>query len=488
MREFTFTDDKSNKFWTIGLDGASFTVTFGRVGTKGQTHTKSFADAATAKKEHDKLVSEKIRKGYVENAVASPPAPPSMERRALEDSLAEHPDELATHSAYADYLTEQGDPRGEFIQAQLALEDESRSKEERDALRKREAALLKTSAAKWLGDAGRFLDGPWGGPGKPYQFRFVRGWPDFIRTLPVPEEIVAAIARSPECRLLRHLEIVYDMEYHPHDFDQFTAGPIGQLRDGEAEGASYDATCTLPHLAESAYVTNLRVLKYGFGDNDPDSLTHSTMVDPFGMPGADAVLGVLQKNPRLEELYLNVSVGSPEDLFSSPLLGSLRAFQFYFGTADYSEHGQESDPYPLSVLAENTALEKLTTLRLHPGRDASIDLGEFDALLRSPNLPALEHLQVHMTTFGDEGAERVVRSGILKRLKTLDLGYGNMTDVGAGILASSPDIKKLSVLNVSRNALTYGGIHALTLAGVRVVADDMHAVDETDYLYEVDRE
>src|SRR5262249_27900799 len=54
MRTFVYTDAKSNKFWHIELHGVSFTVTFGRVGTKGQTQTKDFPNAATAKKEHDK--------------------------------------------------------------------------------------------------------------------------------------------------------------------------------------------------------------------------------------------------------------------------------------------------------------------------------------------------------------------------------------------------------------------------------------------------
>ena len=46
-------------------------------------------------------------------------------RAALEDAIAANPDDRAAHSAYADLLTEEGDPRGEFIAVQLALEDES---------------------------------------------------------------------------------------------------------------------------------------------------------------------------------------------------------------------------------------------------------------------------------------------------------------------------------------------------------------------------
>src|SRR5262249_25890457 len=132
MRTFVFSDGKSNKFWNIELKGNSFTVTFGKVGTTGQTQTKKFADEEKAQKACDKLVTEKLGKGYTETTPAPPP--PSPLQKSLESALAENPDDLAAHSAYADYLSEQGDPRGEFIQIQLALEDESRPAAERKQL------------------------------------------------------------------------------------------------------------------------------------------------------------------------------------------------------------------------------------------------------------------------------------------------------------------------------------------------------------------
>jgi cell wall assembly regulator SMI1/predicted DNA-binding WGR domain protein len=52
------------KFWAVKLEGSSFTVRFGKQGTDGQEQVKSFADAALAKKEHDKLVASKTKKGY----------------------------------------------------------------------------------------------------------------------------------------------------------------------------------------------------------------------------------------------------------------------------------------------------------------------------------------------------------------------------------------------------------------------------------------
>jgi hypothetical protein len=93
-----------------------------------------------------------------------------------------------------------------------------------------------------------------------------------------------------------------------------------------------------------------------------------------------------------------------------------------------------------------------------------------------------------MTNFDTEDYSRIVGTGILRRLKVLDLGYGNMTDAGARILAASPDLRHLETLLVSRNALTDRGIAALRETGVNLVADDQHGDGDTDYLYEVDAE
>ncbi len=58
--------EMEQKFWSIRLDGDSYIVRFGKLGTDGQEQVKSFDDEATAKKEHDKLVAAKVKKGYRE--------------------------------------------------------------------------------------------------------------------------------------------------------------------------------------------------------------------------------------------------------------------------------------------------------------------------------------------------------------------------------------------------------------------------------------
>jgi uncharacterized protein (TIGR02996 family) len=323
--------------------------------------------------------------------------PPAASLRAtLEAALAANPDDAAAFAAYADHLLEQGDPRGELVQVQLALEDPARPAAERRRLQAREKVLLDQHAAGWMGDVGRFLAGDWSGEDRPFHYRFARGWLDFVRLLPFPDAAVAALARSPEARLLRTLEVVYDMRFHPHDFDAVLEGPIGALRQGEEANETYEEADLLPPLIASPYLTNLRSFTLGFGGSDRP--VYSGMVGTFNNCTADQVVDLLGKCPRLEELYLNTSVPDVEGLFASPALAGLRVLQYYFGAAEYDREGEA---YPLSYLADNPAAGRLTTLRLHPGRDATVPIDELDVLLNSTRLPKLEHLQFRMTAFGD---------------------------------------------------------------------------------------
>jgi predicted DNA-binding WGR domain protein len=64
MPRYELVEGTSSKFWEIALSGKSFTTTYGRIGGAGQSTTKKFASEADAAREHDKLIGEKLRKGY----------------------------------------------------------------------------------------------------------------------------------------------------------------------------------------------------------------------------------------------------------------------------------------------------------------------------------------------------------------------------------------------------------------------------------------
>lgn len=68
-RRFEFVGGTSAKFWEVSVADSRVTVRFGRLGTDGQSQTKSFADATKAQEYAEKLVTEKLGKGYVECAV-----------------------------------------------------------------------------------------------------------------------------------------------------------------------------------------------------------------------------------------------------------------------------------------------------------------------------------------------------------------------------------------------------------------------------------
>jgi predicted DNA-binding WGR domain protein len=62
----TFEQGSSRKFWQASCRGRELSVSYGRTGTNGQTILKQFDTPERALKEMDKLVNEKLRKGYVE--------------------------------------------------------------------------------------------------------------------------------------------------------------------------------------------------------------------------------------------------------------------------------------------------------------------------------------------------------------------------------------------------------------------------------------
>ena len=61
-RYFEFVEGNSAKFWEIA-QGNDVTVRFGRIGTDGQTQTKTLADAAAATKHAEKLIWRKDQEG-----------------------------------------------------------------------------------------------------------------------------------------------------------------------------------------------------------------------------------------------------------------------------------------------------------------------------------------------------------------------------------------------------------------------------------------
>jgi predicted DNA-binding WGR domain protein len=76
MRRFEHVEDGAAKFWQVEVLGTTMRVRFGRLGTEGQSKDKELGSAGAAQREAEKLVGEKVKKGYVEVGTGAPAAPP----------------------------------------------------------------------------------------------------------------------------------------------------------------------------------------------------------------------------------------------------------------------------------------------------------------------------------------------------------------------------------------------------------------------------
>ena len=170
IARYEYTEGSSSKFWQIELSGAAFTTTHGKIGSTGQTLRKAWPDAASAKREHDKLIAQKTKKGYTLVSKPAPaskgkPAPGKKPARvaiplasgaynaALAKVIDADPTDDGAWSVYADWLQAQGDPRGELAAVQERLRAQPKDK----ALLAAEKKLLKDHAAQLVGDIAVFM-------------------------------------------------------------------------------------------------------------------------------------------------------------------------------------------------------------------------------------------------------------------------------------------------------------------------------------------
>jgi uncharacterized protein (TIGR02996 family) len=389
-------------------------------------------------------------------------------RQVLADALAANPGDLAAHSAYADYLQEQGDPRGEFVQVQLALEDPSRAAQDRAALQVRERELLRAHENDWLGELAPAMDPAGISDWRLRNDKFnragwARGWLDDLYLWQLDVPLARLLARAPQLRLLRRLHI--DLSGYDNDYQ-------AQPEDGIPEGSEYP---TLYPLARAGFWPNLRVFQLGESvDFERGSYNCTT--------SGEGAAGLLGRATRLEELHLLAHSTVLRSVFALANLTNLRVLVAY-----------HHDEYPLEVLAANPALGRLTTLRLHPrhnfpGEPVYLPRDAVRDLLRSPHLPALTHLHLHGSDLGDGGCRDIVQSGILSRLKVLDLAHGCITDEGARTLAACPDLRRLELLSLEHNELTNAGREVLGSLGIAVRCGPQNEPGSDEYLWSGDME
>lgn len=377
----------------------------------------------------------------------------SSEHEPFLTAIDQHPDQFEAYGVYSDWLSEQGDPRGEFMRLQWRLEDESFSGTERQAAKTREKELLELHGDTWLGDLAPELTGrkPVFSEQSPYrqdseyQYRFARGFLDSVSVDYLLPSFAEKLRRSESNRFLRHLAIDYLPygEQLVEDFDEYA----DQNWEWE-DNPSLDALL-------GGQFPNLRSLDVGTGEE--------------GGCSADNLHRLIDGTPRLEMLFVAVHGVNTEALFAKkmPSLKSL--------TVDHLTD------YPFSVLADNPSLGHLQTISftphmVEPGDDPYIQVGDIRALCRSPYLGSLKHLVLQCSDFGDEGMGELISSGLFSRLESLRLPYGSTTDEGARMILAARwgNLRHLDLTGHYLSSDLCAALQELASNNVTVRTNDQH--------------
>ncbi len=371
MRNFQHGQGERARFWSVERDGPRLLLSFGKVGGTGRQRVIEHDSIREAGLDLEQRVREKLNEGYVEVAATT------GLRQVLEEALVATPDDLATHMAYADYLSEQPDPaaraRGEFIQVQLALEDPHRLPEERQRLRRREAELLRRHGDEWLGDLA-------GLQGKENVFTFARGWLERARIRKLTVDAARLLAAAPQTRLMRRLEVIdCAIELEGRDYPR-------EIQDDVSISVPYPALSVLAHSGR--YLGNVRIVQLGGFDN--------------GVTFCHAITGLaklLERMPLLRELHLASLSIAHEALFASPVfrqLHTLRLHGFMRGEV-------------IRCLIRSGVLGSLKVLELWHGQLTDADAL---ALAQAKDISNLELLDVSVNCLTARGIEALQRTGV----------------------------------------------------------------------------
>jgi uncharacterized protein (TIGR02996 family) len=424
MPRYELSEGTSNKFWEIELTGSSYTSKWGKIGS-GSTSmsTKQHKDDAAAKKEYDKLIAEKVKKGYqlVDGGGATQPAPskskpgaaPSGPARnaSLEKAILANPDDTDAYLVYADWMQSNGEIRGELA----ALQHAGKTKEADALLRKFESWFLGDFATK-----------------KPPTWKLE--W---------------------FCGYIKHATIGWNAFAGQDDDDDgdddddtseaercakrlaaFLALPSAQFLQGLALGpVPGDDELSLDGLAEvieQARPACLRTLFLGnIGDWDISSTSTS-------LPDSKSIRALREVRLRGGNVTIGEDVDLPELVSFAVESGSLT-----------------KEDLEAIAAAKWPKLERLEIWCGDPNYGATGTLEDLAPIFEGKSLPKLKHLGIRNCPFADAVANALISSKLLRQLDTLDLSMGNLSDAGLAAMAAAKDaFAHLALLNLDDNALT----------------------------------
>ena len=432
VRRLEFKDSRSYKFWEIEVEGNSYTVRYGKVGTDGQVQTKSFASPEKAAADGLKKLNSKVAKGYKE--VGSQAAAPKPEAASSGE---------ADWSVRADELQAAGDPWGQRIALSIAREAASGAEKrkltkELDALDKDHAEHFYGPELTRLRDEDGFdkvarLTWEYG-----YIVRARVGVPEWGFKGPKAREVLRAIVQAPAAKHLRELTVgLYDFE----------GGGLDGVGPDIASGGD------LPEL-EKLFIGDFNAEEQeiswvSLGDLEP-LWTLTPKLHTLRLHGAGIWLGKFT-HPTLARLEIETG-GLPRDSVVSlakAKLPELAHMEVWFGREEYG---------------------------------GTSDIEALRPLFKSKTLPKLRHLGLQNAEMQDEIAVALSTAPLLDQIESVDLSMGTMRAAGVeALLTHASKFARLKSLNLERNYIDGTQRARLSEAfGAKVRVGRQEAPDEWD--------
>ncbi len=375
------------------------------------------------------------------------------EAEAFLQRIRAYPDDDAQRLIFADWLDEEGDPRGRFIRVQLALAHMSEHDREANNLRMEERHLLAAHRDEWEAPFRGLVTGP----------VFRRG---FVNEVKVEAR-----------QLLRHADEIFD------------AAPVRHIHLLDVGGS-------LPAVTQCPYLSRLAALTvYAQRAGEPlaralASSPHLTGLKVLHLARnrlADDAAEQLATSPNLAglaELDLSeneIGETGARSLAASPYLTNLKRLEL---------RENRLGPAGAEALAGSERLAALRRLGLSDndvGAPRLFSLSRAHDLLRVPVLdlalngltftglqtifarrlnadPAtvrLEELHLDANALDDAGAAVLAHCPHLANQTVLTLANCNIGDEGARILAKSPHLDRVALLDLSNNPIGEPGFRAM---------------------------
>jgi uncharacterized protein (TIGR02996 family) len=329
---------------------------------------------------------------------------------AFLQTVLEHPDDDIPRLVFADWLEEQGNPRGAFIRLQCDRAKLTQHDPAWKTLLAQESALLKQFEAEWSKPVSRLVDA----------VHYRRG---FIEHVSVS---ATKLLKNAE-RLFRLAPVCSVRLEHADSLPEIGASPwLARVVELDLS-ANPLGSKSLQALVRSEQCRNLRVLR----------LDRCVV----GVPSAE----VLANAPALASLQVLSAAGNaigPDGIrliARSPHLTQL---------CDLNVAENQLDSEGASALCETSA--RLTRLSIGNNRIGNDGVA---ALARSPQVAELRHLDLQNNAVGNLGVEAIIQSPHLTKLEHLNLYHNHVGARGVQLLTDSALLQNLTYVNLRSNEI-----------------------------------